>query len=294
MGRARQTFERRQLGLTLRRLREEAGLTQQAAADGIGRVRSRIVELEEGKGTLSQEDLNKLLDCYRVPEAERPGVLTLGAEARKRQRVKPRTHQLPDSYLLFADFEASATEIRNYEPGMVPGLLQSPNYVRAIIGHSDDVWWESSPAEVEERVTFRLDRQTRTWASRHPQVLHFIMGEEAVRATVDSPQVMREQVTHILTLLSEHDSLTVQILPSACRRNPARGGAFALFDFASADASAVGVSTVVYGPDTYFDETSDTEAMRRAFKVLERLALSPKESARLLEVLSHQENQELS
>jgi transcriptional regulator with XRE-family HTH domain len=60
MGRARQTFERRQLGLTLRRLRERAGQTQQAAADSIGRVRSRIVELEEGKGTLDQTDLKAL------------------------------------------------------------------------------------------------------------------------------------------------------------------------------------------------------------------------------------------
>lgn len=283
MGRARQTFERRQLGLTLRELREDAGLTQQAAAEAISRVRSRIVELEEGKGTLNQEDLGKLLDTYQVADAKRKDVLSLGAQARKRQRTKPYT-ELPDSYLRFADFEASATEIRNFEPGVIPGLLQSPDYVRAIIQHSDGVWWESSPTEVEERVTFRLTRQTRTWSGVRPHSLHFIIGEEALRATVDSPRVMREQLAHLLRLLSEHADLTVQVLPRNSRYNPARGGAFALFDFAG-DALPIGISTVVFGPDTYFDDVADTSAMRRAFDVLAKLALPPDESTRVIQAV---------
>ena len=277
MGRARQTFERRQLGLTLRRLRERTEHTQQAAADAIGRVRSRIVELEEGKGTLNQTDLKALLNFYEVQPDTLKTVLALGVKARRRQRNLPYVDQLPDSYLWFADLEASATEIRGFESGLVPGLLQTNDYMRAIIRDGDGIWWDQSEDEPDERINFRADRQAQTWNGTTPRTFHFVIAEEALRANVAGPEVMRGQLRHILRLLTERDDLTIQVLPQDTPSHPVRGGGFALFDFA-AEALPVGVCYVVFGEDLYFDDPADTAALRRAFNRLIELALTPAKS----------------
>jgi transcriptional regulator with XRE-family HTH domain len=285
MGRARQTFERRQLGLTLRRLRERAGHTQQAAADAIGRVRSRIVELEEGKATLDQKDLKVLLNFYEVQQDTLKTVLALGVKARRRQRNRPYTDVLPDSYLRFADLEASASEIRGFESSMIPGLLQSPDYMRAIIRAGNGIWWEPPTDELAERISFREDRQARTWNTETPRKFHFVIAEEALRANVGGPDVMRAQLRHILTLLTERDDLTIQVLPHDTPSNPAIGGAFALFDFPGS-APPIGVSFAVFGSDQYFDDPNETESFRRAFTRLSgQLAFGPAESTAFLEAL---------
>jgi transcriptional regulator with XRE-family HTH domain len=282
MGRARQTFERRQLGLTLRRLRERAEHTQQAAADAIGRVRSRIVELEEGKGTLDQTDLKALLNFYEVQPDTLKTVLALGVKARRRQRNRPYTDVLPDSHLRFADLEASATEIRGFESGLIPGLLQSLDYMRAIIREGDGIWWEPSEDDFAERISFRADRQDRTWNGGSPRSFHFVIGEEALHANVAGPEVMREQLLHILQLIEERDDVTIQVLAQNTPANPARGGGFSLFDFADG-AQPVGVTSAVFGSDQYFDDPEDTERLRRAFNRLSsELALSPSASEALL------------
>jgi hypothetical protein len=192
---------------------------------------------------------------------------------------------LPDSYLRFADLEASATEIRGFESSMIPGLLQSPDYMRAIIRAGNGIWWEPPTDELAERITFREDRQARTWNTATPRKFHFVIAEEALRANVGGPDVMRTQLRHILDLLADRDDLTIQVLPQDTPSNPAIGGAFLLFDFPGG-APPVGVSFVLFGSDQYFDEPAETESFRRAFERLSaELALGPAESVKLLRAL---------
>ncbi|RKT87768.1 Helix-turn-helix domain-containing protein [Saccharopolyspora antimicrobica] len=282
MARARQTLERRQLGLTLRRIREESGMSQQAAAEAIGRVRSRIVELEDGKGTLSQEDLGKLLDFYEVSGDERETALALGAQARRRQRGRTYTDLLPGAFQRFADLEASAAEISSYECGMVPGLLQTPEYVRALIDEGDGIWWRSSEAELEQRVAFRLDRQKRTFDASPAKKMSFVLTEESLRSRVGGPEIMRDQLAHLLDLLGRRADLSIQVLPRESYQNPARGGGFTLFEF-SGQGSPVAFANVVYGPSTYFHDEADTATMFRVFRRLRDLALSAQASRQLID-----------
>lgn len=212
MSKARQTFERRQLGLTLRRLREQASKSQQVAAGHVGKARTQLVELEDGRATITPEDLSKLLDLYQVAAGERQTVLDLGALARARQKRRAYTDLLPGSFQRFADLEASATEINCYEFGVIPGLLQSLGYVRATIDDGDGIWWEPSSAEREERIAFRLGRQTSTLDSAEPKTLCFVITEDALSAAVGSAEVMHEQRRHILDLLERNENLTVQVL----------------------------------------------------------------------------------
>jgi transcriptional regulator with XRE-family HTH domain len=281
MGKARQTFERRQLGLTLRRLREAAGKSQQVAAERIGKARSQVVELEDGRGTLAADDLAKLLNLYEVTGDERRTVLNLGALARARQKKRAYTDLLPGSFQRFADLEANATEIDCYEPNVIPGLLQSPGYLRADMTDADGVWWEPSIAEMHERIEFRVARHARILESAEPKVLRFVVTEVALRAAVGDSETMREQRRHILKLLETNQDLTVRVLSSETFGNPARVGGVTILGFGDR-GSPVGFASVVYGPSTYFDNESDTAAMRRAFDRLHELALTPAESERFI------------
>ncbi|WP_190815275.1 helix-turn-helix domain-containing protein [Saccharopolyspora pogona] len=281
MARARQTLERRQLGLALRRIREESGKSQQAAAEAIGRVRSRIVELEDGKGTLSREDLVKLLDFYGISGDERETVVALGAQARKRQRGRTYTDLLPGAFQRFADLEASATEIKSCESGIIPGLLQAPSYINAVFDEADGAWWGAEDPERGQRVAFRLERQARTLNHDTTKSLHFVVSEEVLHAKVGVPDVMREQLAHILHLTNSRNDLVVQVLRHDAQ-NPTRGGGLTVFGFGHR-GTPVGFSTTLFGPSTYYQDTTDIAIMSRVFDHIRASALSARASLRLIE-----------
>ncbi|RCW40033.1 helix-turn-helix protein [Halopolyspora algeriensis] len=286
MGRVRQTLERRQLGLALQRLRTSADKSRQEAADVLGKVRSRIAELEEGKSTVSSDDLAALLDLYGVTGEERETVLALAAEARKRQPRRPYTDVLPRAYQRFADLEASAGEINSYEPSIIPGLLQSPGYIRAVVNDWDGILPKSSEAEFEDRVTFRMERQARTLGTDGPQNIRIVVTDEALRSMPGSPELKKEQLDHVLSLMRRQNGPSVQVLPRQATITPALGGGFTVFGFMG-ESAPVAFSSVLYGPSVYLDGEADTEALSRLFERIRELAMSPADSTvwveRLLE-----------
>jgi transcriptional regulator with XRE-family HTH domain len=216
VGTARPTFERRQLGLTLRRLRDRAGKPQQAAAAVLKKTRTRVVQLEDGTATISHEDLEKLLDLYDVSGDERATVIELANQARKRQKRRVYVDQLPDAYQRWADLEASATEINCFETGVIPGLLQTEGYMRAILSECE-VFWEPSVTEGSDRLAHRVERQHRVLDEADGRLLRFVINEDALRANMGSPEVMREQLQHLLDLDRAQRDLTVRVLANdAC------------------------------------------------------------------------------
>lgn len=282
MGVARPTFERRQLGLTLRRLRDQAGKPQQVAADLLKKTRTRIVQLEDGTATISIEELGKLLDCYGVSGDERATVMELGVQARRRQKRRVHVDHLPDAYQRFADLEASANEINWFETGIIPGLLQSPGYMRAVFAECEGVWWDEDDAQGYDRLNYRLERQSRLLESEERRIFRFVVTEDALRANLGSPDVMQEQLEHLLSLLDAHPDLTVRVLRNDAYPNPARGRGLWIFGFGDR-AAPVGYSPAVHGPSTYHDDEADTSRMLRAFYRVWEESLSRSESRRMIE-----------
>jgi transcriptional regulator with XRE-family HTH domain len=282
MGHARQTFERRQLGLTLRKLRDDAGRTQQEAADALGKVRSRVVALEDGSATATQADLAVLLDCYRVFGAERETLLALAAHARRRTKRRAYVDVLPEAYTRFADLEASAAEIDCYEQGVVPGLLQSPSYVQALLAECDGVWWSTGSVEGPDRLAFRLARQTTVFQSELERTLRFVVTEDALRANVGGREVMRDQLAHLRLLLVVHPDLSVRVLRRDTYGNPMRGNSVLIFGFGDRGAP-IAHSGAVLGPSTYYEDERDTTVLRHAFERVWDIASDPADSRRLIE-----------
>lgn len=284
MGKARQTVERRHLGLALRRLREAAGRSQHDAGSELGVSDSRISKIEDGTATLDHQQLLSLLDLFRVAEGERDTILSLGAEARKRQprgRPKPYTDTLPGSFQRIADLEADARAIYCYEPGVIPGRLQSQRYMRAVMRAGDGIWWQEFGPEPDDRVAFRRARQSAIFDATPPKRLEFVFTEGALFDDGLRTDVMREQYQHLLDIPRKYPAVTIRVLRVGALDNPAPNGGITVYEFES--GPPVAFTPVVYGPSTYFHEQRDTTALLSAFTRIQGLALSGERSRELIE-----------
>ncbi|RZS43199.1 helix-turn-helix protein [Herbihabitans rhizosphaerae] len=286
---ARQTVERRQLGLSLKRHRVARGRSQADVGKLIGQSDSRISKVEDGSATLSPAQLERVLDYLDVRGGERDTLLELGARARRRQRRSAKeSHEyrayadtLPGSFQRLADMEAEAAAICCYGAGVVPGLLQSPSYIRAVTSACDGVFWPTSEIEVENRFAFRRERQIKVLEAQTSKKLEFVVAEEALDVD-DDTTVMREQLEHLLYLVKQHQRITIQVLKRGMSlRNPVANGGIVVLDFAGS-APRVAFASTAYGPSTYHDDEEDTAAMLRAFRKVQRLARDPADTATLI------------
>lgn len=280
------TIPRLFLGEALKRLRAESGRRIDDVAASIGKSRGRLINVFEGKGTLSTDELSQVLDFLGARPEQKRELLVLGAEARKRGARRPYTDLLPRSYERLADLETMATEIWNYEPGIIPGLVQIPEYIEALMTDADGIWWDSSKEERRNRISFRLERQRLIVDSKPPKALHFVITDTALRTQVGGPGVMRRQLEHLLHIMETRENTTVQVMSATTSHNPALGGGLAMLHFGAA-LRPVGFVSVAYGPSTYFDEPIDTDRMTRAFRRLaDDLAATPDSSRSMIAYLA--------
>jgi transcriptional regulator with XRE-family HTH domain len=283
VGVARQTFDRQRLGLLLRAHRERAGLSQREVAEAIGKARSRVVQIEEGVGTPTVADLDRLLDLYGVPATERDDIGQIGARARKRQKRRPAplAAAIPDSHQRLADIEVAASEISSFEPGVIPSQLQTPDYVRAVFDEANGVFWDLDENALNERVAFRLERQERLWRSAELTCLRYVISEESVRADLGNPGMMAAQLKHLCQLVDSESRLKVRVLPTGAPGNPARGSGLVLFDFGDR-APAVGVGPVLLSPSPRYTAPQDVAILRRTFDRVWNIALNESDSRNMV------------
>ncbi|MBW4715552.1 helix-turn-helix domain-containing protein [Saccharothrix obliqua] len=280
MGTARPTIERLQLGLALTRLRTRANRSQGEAAQAIGRTGGRLSQVENGKGGLGPDELVKLLDFYGARGPERETVLALGAAARRRAPRRAYVDNLPEPFQRLSELQAAARVINWYECGVVPGLVQSPDYVRAIMALSNSIHWADSEEETSERIAFRQEHQRRVLEAGDAKEISVVFTEDALDHVIGGASVMRGQVLHLLQLAERHPNLAIRIIANGTADNPALGGGLVVLDFPH--ATPVTFASVLHGPATFYDQPEDIEAMRRLFRRLEELALSHEETRALL------------
>ncbi|WP_157902930.1 Scr1 family TA system antitoxin-like transcriptional regulator, partial [Streptomyces jeddahensis] len=152
----------RQLGDELRRLRERAGLTTVQAADALDCTKGKISRMENGRVAVRLPDLMAMLQAYQVSDTELFERLTALARKANRRRRQGWWNQyssvLADTYRDYIALEAMAESIRTFHAQLVPGLLQIPEYIRAVTVASRQ--WETGD-EIEKFVQVRLARQQR-------------------------------------------------------------------------------------------------------------------------------------
>lgn len=211
--------QRIMLGGELRALREAAKISTEDAATALGWYRAKVSKVETGTVRLTANELSSLLRLYRVDEATSERVQRLGEEARR----KTTPARVPDWASKYVSLEASATEIKIFFGDSIPGLLQTRDYARAVLSTSVVV----PPADVEQMATSREHRAERLRSG--VPLLWVVLGEEALRRTVGTPQIQRGQLLR-LRELAELPNVTVQIMPLSGGAHTALGMTFILLD----------------------------------------------------------------
>jgi transcriptional regulator with XRE-family HTH domain len=277
------TVRRMLVGAKLRRLRTDIGLSREEAAEAIRASAWKIHRLENGQVGFKQRDLVDLLERYGVTDPDEiDELLTLAREANVPGWWQHYGDVLPQWFRTYVDLESAATLIRTYEGMFVPGLLQTDDYMRAVI-HGAHL--EEPPEEVGRKVRLRMARQT-LLTREHPPRLWAVVDEAALRRPVGGPAVMKGQLQRLLEA-TELPNVTLQVLPFGAGAHPAMVGAFSILRFADRE-----LPDVVYLEHltnaVYLDKRAEVE---RYLDVMELLCVDSEPPAKTVDLLTKILNQ---
>jgi transcriptional regulator with XRE-family HTH domain len=267
-------MRRRRLAAELRRLRTDARLTVEDVAGRLQWPASKVSRIENRQVGISPQDLRKLLDLYQAKDrAYREQLLEMGRRATERGWWQSYSGLLPALGNLIG-LEAEASTIRAYEPELIPGLLQTADYARAVIRAG---FPGETMEEIDRRVEIRLERQealTRT--DPPPPKVSVVLNEGVLARRVGSPEVMRGQLEH---LIRERDraNVVIQVLAFSSGEHPAMVGPFTMLTFLDpADPGVVNVENVLGA--LAMEQPEEIRAYEEVWSALQARAVSPDDS----------------
>lgn len=273
---------RRQLGRFLRQERERAGLTIDAAAKHLEWGRGKLYRIEGGETPLRRLDVIAMCDVYRSAPDTAEALAGLASETKNKGWWHAYGDVVPAWFELYVGLEVSACAIRKWEPVLVPGLLQTPEYAAAVIGAKPGI----TEAEVGQAVKVRIERQ-QLLARRRPVApeLDVIIDESVLRRSIADREGMQRQLIR-LGNYSDEAGVTVRILPlSVGPQSVFVAGAFAILDFAAAGTRGPEPTTVYSESLTgalYLDKPGEVTVYEEAWRALDELALDVEASRDLL------------
>lgn len=256
---------RRELGALLKALRTEKGWTAEQVAERLLVSPSKVSRLENGHRGASARDIRDLCNLYGVDDDERQRLLELARQGKQRAWWQP----LGLPYSDYVGLEEAATSISDYGLGILPGLLQTPDYARAVVQAAVPKW---VPEVVDQRVEGRMARQHVLVREDAP---HFeaVVDESVLHRVVGSPAIMRAQLERLLEL-SELTNIALRVIPYDAGALPAGNNKFIILSFAEPNVSDVVFIEGLTG-DLYLDEARDVEVYNTTFRTLAQLAADP-------------------
>jgi hypothetical protein len=271
------TVRRMLVGSQLRRLRTEAGISREQAGEAIRASGWKIHRLENGQVGFKQRDIVDLLRLYGVTDpGEMTALVVLAREANEPGWWQQYGDLLPQWFRPYVDLESAATLIRTYEGQLVPGLLQTEDYMDAVIRGA---LLNESPEEVERRVRLRLARQTLMTRADAPR-LWAVVDEGALRRPVGSPEVMRAQLERLIDA-TKLPNVILQVLPFGVGAHPAMVGAFSILRFADRELPDV-VYVEHLNNAAYLDKRDEVE---QYLDVMESLCVASEPPGKTVEFL---------
>ncbi|SRR5579875_1385 len=202
------TVRRKRLGIELRRLREEAGLTCEDVGQRLDCSGTRISRIETGRINVKPGDVRELLDIYGITGTEADSLVQLAREARRKGWWHTYGQVLPSWFEAYIGLEAEAIRQRDFQSMVIPGLFQTEDYARAVIRAAPNA---GSTEAVDRRVALRMERQA-ILNQASPPDLWVVLSESVLRVQVGNPSLMRSQLRHLVDL-AERADITIQVLP---------------------------------------------------------------------------------
>jgi transcriptional regulator with XRE-family HTH domain len=265
------TVRRRELGALLRSLRNDRGMTVEQVAEHLLCSPSKVSRMETGQRGATARDIRDLCDLYGVVgKSERDHLMELAREGKRQGWWQP--HEL--DFATYVGLEEATTALKCFSCTIVMGLLQTPEYARAMHERGID---EFDPGRIDELVEVRVQRQQ--ILRRERWSLHWVMDESVLRRVVGGPGVMAAQLQRLLEL-AKSPNVTIQVIPYSAGSHPAMDSNFTVLEFDGSTSDVVYVEGLVGW--LYLERDSDLERYGKVFGRLSDLALSPQESSEII------------
>jgi transcriptional regulator with XRE-family HTH domain len=268
---ANPTVARRRLAVYFRKLREQHGVGLDTLADVLGVKYSHASRLDTGARGFQAEDISELARLYDLPDAEQARLLALAEEARRRAWWQQ--YDLAPSFRTMVGMEQAAVSIGEYAGIVLPGLLQTPDYARAVAGVAPGA--VNVPQQrIADAVEVRMRRQ-RILARERPPTLWFVIDEAALARVGGGAAVMRRQLEHLHAMTNKPE-VTIQVVGFEYGLYP--GGIHFIILQMPDDLPDVLYTESLQEPEDTADAEKVQEARRR-WDILRAVALSPRDSA---------------
>jgi transcriptional regulator with XRE-family HTH domain len=263
------TVQRRRLGLELRRLRENAKVTIEYAAEHLECSSSKISRIETGHIGASPRDVRDLLAIYGVDDPTTEDLVQVAREARQKGWWHAYGSVLTGAYV---GLEAAASSIKAYEAQVVPGLLQIPEYTRTVIRAARP---DITDDELEQRMQVRRRRQSLI-DSDDPLNFYVVLDEAIFHRVVGNASIMAEQLDH-LAMMGERPHVTLQVLPFEAGAHAGIDGTFAILEYEDpSDPDVVFAENAAGG--LFLEKDHEIARYRFIFDHLQTSALPPVQS----------------
>jgi transcriptional regulator with XRE-family HTH domain len=265
-------LRRRELGVLLRALRTQKGLTVEQVAASLLCSPSKVSRMEKGQGSATPRDVRDLCNLYEVTdEAERDRMMTLAAQAKGPARWQ--RYEL--AYATYAELEGEALAISAFQSSAVHGLLHTEGYARA---QHESSMPRLDPDTINLQVEAKLIRQ-RVLTQANPPSFAVVLDEAALHRLVGGRQVMAAQLAKILDM-SALPNVKVQILPFELGAHPAGESNFTILHLPDPTPGVVFVEGMI--GSTYLDRPEDLKRYSDVFLKLQSIALDPQDTSDLI------------
>jgi transcriptional regulator with XRE-family HTH domain len=281
------TVLKRRLGQELRKMREGKSLTAAQVAKVHGWSGSKVSRIEGGQSPLSDKDAKLLLAQYGVEDPEEVRqFIALVRQSRQNGWWHSFGDALPEWFKPYLGFESDAASIWTYQNELIPGLLQTEGYARAVIRST---WPELSTDEVEARASARVLRRD-ILTSQAPPKFWSILNEGVLRRVVGSPTIMHEQLKALSDIAESLPNVTVQVLPFDAGAHVSMGYCFSYLSFEDVPGSIAYSEGLTSA--TYLDKQPDLSRHEDIFQRLVAASERPEKSLKMIRTIAEEYDHE--
>lgn len=243
-----------------------------------------MTKVEGGTLRISVNDVRAMLRLYGLHEGVKyDALIQLAKQARERGWWHAYSNVIPQWFQVYVGLEAETSSIRNYEPELVHGLLQTESYARTVYQAARTT---DAPDEIERHVSLRMARQSIITRSEQPTHFWAITNEAALRRRVGGARVMQEQLKHLVDV-SAQPNVTLQVLPYAVGAHAAMLGSFAILSFAEGGGDVAYLEYMT--GSLYLEKPEEVRAYTLAYDHLRASALDPRDSITMIAKLARED-----
>jgi transcriptional regulator with XRE-family HTH domain len=263
--------QRRRLRAELRRARLDAGLTQEAVASAMDWSLSKLIRIENGSVNISTNDLRAVLQHYNIKDEKRTAeLLALSRASRERSWWSTYRDSMSNRLIQLIEYENAAYISRHFEDLVMPGLLQTTDYMRV---STKQLAPDMSAKQVDTVIEVRLKRQELLKRSDAP-LLFFIVDESVIRRVVGGKDVMLRQLEHLIEA-ADTPRITVEVIPFSAGLLPGLQSPFVIHEFPDAADDDVLYLESPRGDLLSRDDLDEILTFREDFERLRRASLGP-------------------